>query len=131
MFCNSCTAGASGVVQNFNMPLQDWKTGPITGLISDPVPPDLSQGTTYIFSVNTGVGSGWNNDVLMWVDNIRIVFGASDGFIYNFEGEPQVAPSSVPLLNNYGLILLILSILFLGIHFNHSNRVSNKIRSEI
>ncbi|GAB4193336.1 MAG: hypothetical protein Tsb002_23750 [Wenzhouxiangellaceae bacterium] len=86
MFCNDCGGGSSGVVQNFSTTLSDWLAGPITGQPGDPVPPDLSQGTTFIFGINTGIGSGWGNDLLMWADNIRIGFGAADDLIYNFEG---------------------------------------------
>lgn len=86
MFCNDCGGGSSGVVQNFGTTLNDWLAGPVTGQPGDPVPPDLSIGTTFIFAVNSGVGSGWGADLLMWVDNVRIAFGAADDFVYNFEG---------------------------------------------
>lgn len=91
VFCNQCQAGASGVVQNYSSSLNDWLAGPITGQGGDPVPPDMSQGNTFIFGVNTGIGSGWNDDLLMWVDNIRVGFGATDDVLYNFEGPLQDA----------------------------------------
>jgi len=110
MYCGFCIGGASGIVQNYGVTLQDWKAGPIVGIGADPVPPNLSQGTTYLFSVNTGIGSGWGADVLMWVDNINIGFGISDDFIYNFE---VLAPTAVPIFNKFGLMAMMFALLLL------------------
>jgi len=122
MYCSVCTGGASGAVQNFGSTLQNWKTGPIVGIGADPVPPDLSQGTTYLFSVNTGIGSGWGADVLMSVDNIRLGFGVNDDFIYNFEIPSQ--PAAVPLFNQSGLIAMIFSLFLITVIFQRKTKVN-------
>ena len=118
LFCSDCdpsAAVASGVVQNFNLTLSDWLAAPQTGAPGDPIPPDFSAGTLYIVGINTGVGSGWSADSLMYVDNIRIAFGAADDVVFNFEDDlsafalpPAIA---VPTLNLYGLIALTLLLL--------------------
>lgn len=95
MFCNDCGGGATGVVQNYSASISDWLAGPVVGQPGDPVPPDLSVGTTFVFGMNTGVGSGWSDDLLMWVDNVRIAFGMADDLNYNFEGPVPVADLSV------------------------------------
>ena len=123
MYCIDCDTSAatvSGVVQNFNTTLQNWKAGPVTGNPGDPVPPDLSQGTTYIFSVNTGIGSGWNNDVLMFVDNVHFAFGANDDFNYNFE--LKAAPRAVPLFSPLGLLALLLLLLGASRYYLNSGK---------
>ncbi len=114
VYCSNC-GGSSGVVQSFNNTLQDWQAGPITGQPADPTPPDMSVGTTYIFFVGIGVGSGWSNDLLMWSDQVRIGFGAQDDYIYNFESysNPPLVATSIPSLNTVGKVLLILSMLLI------------------
>jgi len=113
VFCSNC-GGSSGVVQNFSNSLQDWQAGAITGQPGDPTPPDMSVGTTFIFSVNVGVGSGWSNDLLMWADQVRIGFGSQDDFIYNFELDAAtLAPIPIPVLGNAGMVFMILSMLTL------------------
>lgn len=111
-FCSNC-GGSSGVVQNFNTSLQDWQVGQITGQPGDPTPPDMSIGNTYIFSINVGVGSGWSNDVLMWVDQVRIGFSAQDDFIYNFEidSNPPLVATAISTIGQIGRGILILSML--------------------
>ena len=99
MYCNWCMSGTSGVVQNFNLTLDDWLSG-------DPVPPDLSQGTTYIWSVNVGVGSGWNGDLRMHVDNVRLAFGPDDDQLFNFEPDPAAPPQVIPINSPVTLLLL-------------------------
>lgn len=54
-------------IQNFHMTLQDWinNIDPTTGLPpvgqpGDPIPPALDA-NTFIYGVNTGVGSGWSS----------------------------------------------------------------------
>jgi hypothetical protein len=115
VFCSDCdptAAVTSGVVQNFDVTLSDWASGQQTGAGGDPVPPDLSIGTTYIIGINTGVGSGWGADSLMYVDNIRIAFGANDDQIFNFEDDLSAfaAPTSVPTLSFYGYLVMLLLI---------------------
>ncbi len=88
MYCMDCDPGpgtASGAVQNYDTSLPEWLSGPVTGLPGDPTPPDLSQGRTYVLGVEVGVGSGWNGDVRMFVDGLRIAFGPTDDVLYNFE----------------------------------------------
>ncbi len=119
VFCSDCDPGAgvaSGVVQNFDLTLADWLTGPQMGAGGDPVPPDFSVGTTYVVGINTGVGSGWNADLQMYSDNVRIAFGAGDDLLYNFEDNPLVslAPVTVPILNPAGLAVLVLLIALLA-----------------
>jgi hypothetical protein len=118
VFCSDCdpTAGvSSGVVQNFDLTLTDWSTGAQTGAGGDPIPPDLSLGTTYIIGMNTGVGSDWGADSLMYVDNIRIAFGTNDDQVFNFEDDLSAfaAPTPVPTLSFYSSVLLLLLIGFL------------------
>lgn len=47
VFCSDCdptAAISSGVVQNYDLTLTDWSTGPQIGAGGDPIPPDLSIG---------------------------------------------------------------------------------------
>lgn len=112
MYCSDCGGGTSGFVQNFTTTLQTWKTAVVTGQTGDPTPPNLSQGTTYIAGINTGVGSGWGGNVKMWVDQIRIGFGAQDDTLYNFElNAAGATATAVPSLNFYGLMLLVIGLL--------------------
>jgi len=111
MYCNWCVGGGTGVVQNFNLTLNDWLSGPQSGQAGDPVPPDLSQGTTYVWSVNTGVGSGWNGDLRMHVDQVRLAFGPGDDHLFNFEPDPLESPQAIPALSARGLLLLALLLL--------------------
>ncbi len=118
VYCSNC-GGNSGVVQNFNSTIQDWLSGPITGQGGDPVPPDFSQGNTFIWAVNMGVGSGCSNDLLMWTDQVRIAFGPQDDLIYNFEMDaPPMAPAvPVPSMSLAGMTILFLSLLFVFAYF--------------
>jgi hypothetical protein len=113
VFCSDCDPSpgmSSGVVQNYDLTLSDWASGPQTGVGGDPIPPDLSNGTTYIIGMNTGVGSGWGADSLMHVDNIRIAFGAGDDQVFNFEDDLSAFPPPIPVptLSLYGHLLLLL-----------------------
>jgi hypothetical protein len=119
VFCSDCdptAAVSSGVVQNFDLTLSDWASGPQTGAGGDPIPPNMSIGTTYIIGINTGVGSGWGADLLMYVDNIRIAFGATDDQVFNFEDDLSAfpPPTPVPTLSFYGFTLLFLLIGFIS-----------------
>ena len=49
--------------------------------------PNLATGTTYLYGVNTGVGSGWGATFLGYVDNVVVAFGA-DVVSANFEPNP-------------------------------------------
>ncbi len=115
MYCNWCVGGTTGVVQNFNLTLNDWLSGPQTGLPGDPIPPDLSQGTTYVWSVNVGVGSGWNGDLRMYVDNVRLAFGPGDDQRFNFEPDAVAAtPQAIPINMPATLVLLTCGLLLLA-----------------
>lgn len=124
MFCSDCDTSAavsSGVVQNFNLTFSNWLSGPQTGAGGDPIPPDLSIGTTYIIGVNTGIGSGWGSDVLMHVDNIRVAFGVADDQLFNFELNPLTGgANAIPILSLSGLIILIFGLFSLA-EFRHQS----------
>lgn len=79
--------GCGKTIQNFNATLNDWLTGNPQGQPGDCVAPDLSA-DTYIYGVNTGVGSGWGGTFLGYVDNVVVAFGA-DVVSANFEPDPQ------------------------------------------
>lgn len=81
--------GGTGVVQNYDLTLADWLSGQQAGQGGDPTPPDLSTNTTYIVGINTGVGSGWNDDFLGFVDNVTVGFANEEDTTYNFELEAQ------------------------------------------
>lgn len=120
MFCNPC-AGGTGVVPIYTHTLQDWKAGPPAHALS---PTNFSIGTTLIYAVNVGIGSGWNNNVLMNTDNIRIAFGENDDFRYNFEVSQRNNNSNsvpVPMLSNFGLFAMFLFILSIGIYYKRKN----------
>ncbi len=74
-------------IQNYNVTLNDWKTGVQTGQPGDCTAPNLASGTTYIYGVNTGVGSGWGETFLGYVDNVVVTFG-NDVVSANFEPNP-------------------------------------------
>lgn len=73
----------SGTIQNFNSTLDDWINGSPVGQPGDPVV-NLSA-NTYIVGVSVGVGSGWGDDFIGYVDAVRVAFGAGDDYLYNFE----------------------------------------------
>ncbi len=86
---------SGGVIQNFHMTLQDWinnidpNTGlPPVGQPGDPIPPALDA-NTFIYGVNTGVGSGWSSTASFkgFVDNVAIGFNGI-ATRYNFEPDP-------------------------------------------
>lgn len=114
MYCNWCVGGTTGTVQNFSLTLNDWLSGPQSGQPGDPVPPDLSQGTTYVWAVNVGVGSGWGADLRMHVDNVRLAFGPNDDQRFNFEPDPAAPPQAIPALSIFSRLGLLGSILALG-----------------
>ena len=80
-FVNVSPSG-SGTIQNFNSTLSDWINGTPVGQPGDPTI-SLSA-NTFIIGVNMGVGSGWNNSFIGYVDAFRVGFGADD-MLYNFE----------------------------------------------
>ncbi|MCB1582092.1 MAG: hypothetical protein R3E90_09670 [Marinicella sp.] len=90
----SQSAQGSGVIQNYNATLDDWINANPQGQPGDPQV-SLSA-NTYILGVNVGVGSGWNNSFLGYVDTIRVAFGASDDTLFNFEVCPLFVPNNNP-----------------------------------
>jgi len=84
----------TGVIQNYNSSLSDWiNNGPV-GQVGDP---QISlDGDTLILGVNVGVGSGWGNTFMGYVDAVRISFGAGDDTLFNFEVCPLFVPNSNP-----------------------------------
>ncbi len=76
-------SGNTGVIQNFSAKLADWRNGNVVGQNGDPVI-SLSN-NSYITGVNVGVGSGWGNTFIGYVDAIRIAFGQADDRLFNFE----------------------------------------------
>ncbi len=87
-------SGSTGVVQNFNATLADWQNGNVTGQNGDPV--IALSANTYITGINVGVGSGWGNTFIGYVDAIRVAFGNQDDYIFNFELCAAFAPNSDP-----------------------------------
>lgn len=86
--------GGSGVIQNYNSTLDDWINGTPAGIAGDPV---ISIGAnTYIIGINTGVGSGWGNSFIGYIDAFRINFGNGDDSLYNFEQCDIYQPNSNP-----------------------------------
>jgi hypothetical protein len=90
----SQSAQGSGVIQNFNSSLADWITGNPQGQPGDPTI-NLSA-NTYVNGLNVGVGSGWNNSFIGYVDAVRAGFGAADDFLYNFEVCDIITPVNDP-----------------------------------
>lgn len=90
----SQSASGSGVIQNFNVTLDDWINNSPTGQPGDPVI-QLSA-NTYVLGVQIGVGSGWNNQFLGFVDAVQIAFGVADDALYNFEVCPSPAQNVDP-----------------------------------
>ncbi len=88
----SQSPSGSGVIQNFSVTLDDWVNGSPSGQPGDPVI-QLSA-NTYVLGVQIGVGSGWNNQFLGYVDAVQVAFGVTDDALYNFETCPT--PDSNP-----------------------------------
>ena len=78
----NASPGGTGVINNYNSTLNDWITGTPQGGLNDPS--ITLDADTYIIGVNMGVGSGWNNSFIGYVDALRVGFGADDT-LYNFE----------------------------------------------
>lgn len=85
----------SGVVQNYGVTLADWITGSPTGQPGDPTPLPIYT-NTLVFGINVGVGSGWNNTFLGYVDNVLIEFNGDDEVSANFE--PDQPPIYLPII---------------------------------
>ena len=79
-----------GVVADFDVTLDDWVTGNHpNGSLS------LSTNTN-IIGLNIGVGSGWNNSFIGYVDAVRLSFGEVDDVLYNFELCDLFVPNTNP-----------------------------------
>ena len=90
----SQSAQGSGVIQNFGVTLDDWINGMPQGQPGDPQ--ITLTANTYIFGINVGVGSGWGNTFIGYVDAARVAFGNNDDTLYNFEVCPQFVPNANP-----------------------------------
>ncbi len=90
----SQSAQGSGVIQNYNSTLDDWINNNPQGQPGDKQV-SLSA-NTYITGINVGVGSGWGNTFLGYVDTVRIGFGESDDLLYNFEVCSTFVPNNNP-----------------------------------
>ncbi|WP_223787723.1 hypothetical protein [Marinicella meishanensis] len=90
----SQSAQGSGVIQNFNATLADWINGTPQGQPGDPQ--ITLTANTYIIGVNVGVGSGWNNSFLGYVDAVRVGFGSGDDTLYNFEVCQELSVNNDP-----------------------------------
>ena len=67
-----------GTVNVFNATLDDW-------INNDPSPAISLSSNTLILGINVGVGSGWGNTFIGYVDAVRVSFSLQDDSLYNFE----------------------------------------------
>jgi hypothetical protein len=62
----------------------------------------------------------------MYVDNIRVAFGATDDLVFNFEDDDSAfalpPPVAVPTINNYGYLILFLLFL-IAFTFNRQRKL--------
>lgn len=85
----------SGVVQNYNVTLNDWITGAPVGQPGDPAPINIDA-NTLVFGINVGVGSGWGATFRGFVDNVTAQWG-NDEVHANFEPDPAFRCANVLL----------------------------------
>ena len=90
----SQSSQGSGVIQNYSATLNDWINNNPQGQPGDPQ--ITLSANTFIIGINVGVGSGWGNSFLGYVDAVRIAFGAIDDTLFNFELCPVFAPNPNP-----------------------------------
>ena len=102
VFVSSNPQGNTGVIQNFNVSLDEWINNSPNGQPGDP---QISlSASTWILGVNVGVGSGWGNTFTGFVDAVRLGFGPIDDVLYNFEfcqPPTQVINSDVIFTNGF------------------------------
>lgn len=67
-----------GTIPVFNATLDDW-------INNNPSPSISLSANTYILALNIGVGSGWGNTFIGYVDAVRVSFGVNDDKLFNFE----------------------------------------------
>lgn len=112
--CNPASVGGAtlGRISRFDKTLPAWRTSGPFAIIntSQPEAPDFSLGNTYIIGANTGIGSGWGNDLIMYVDNIHLAFGATDDKVYNFENDAILSLAVMPVPTISKLMLLVLTL---------------------
>lgn len=88
------SAQGSGTIQNFNVSLADWINNSPQGQPGDP---QISlSANTYIIGATLGVGSGWGNSFIGYVDAVRLAFGSSDDTLFNFEVCSRYVPNNHP-----------------------------------
>jgi hypothetical protein len=68
----------SGTVPVFNASLNDW-------INNNPSLSIQLSANTLITGINIGVGSGWGDSFIGYVDSLRLSFGSDDDKLYNFE----------------------------------------------
>lgn len=90
----SQSAQGTGVIQNFNVTLDDWINGNPQGQPGDPQ--ITLSADTYITGINVGVGSGWGDSFLGYVDSVRVAFGSVDDTLFNFESCQLFVPNDNP-----------------------------------
>ena len=90
----SQSAQGSGVIQNYNATLDDWINNNPQGQLGDPQV--TLSANTYIIGVNVGVGSGWGNSFIGYVDAVRVAFGSGDDTLFNFEACPVFIANTNP-----------------------------------
>lgn len=67
-----------GTIPVFDASLDDW-------INNNPSPSIQLSASTLIIGINIGVGSGWNDSFIGYVDSLRLSFGSDDDKLYNFE----------------------------------------------
>ncbi len=68
----------TGTIPVYNATLNEW-------INTNPSPSISLSANTYILGINVGVGSGWGNTFIGYVDAVRISFGLQDDKLFNFE----------------------------------------------
>lgn len=67
-----------GTINVFGSTLNDW-------INNNPSPNISLSSNTIITGINIGVGSGWGNTFIGYVDAVRVSFGVNDDKLFNFE----------------------------------------------
>ncbi len=90
----SQSANGSGVIQNYGASLDDWINNNPQGQAGDPS--ITLSANTFITGVLIGVGSGWNDAFIGYVDAVQVAFGDNDDTLYNFEVCARFVPNNNP-----------------------------------
>ena len=74
-----------GVTENYTQTLVDWQDGThVAGW--------EYTSNAFVYGINVGIGSGWANDFLGYVDNVHIAFDGGLSETWNFELKAPVVP---------------------------------------